>query len=97
MEDLLGVDEGYWTVEPFIKEVPDLLTGSVADDLMDVYHDLKRGLDYLRAGVPEPDVIWEWRLGSGHIGVNTRSTRCGSSMPSSRRRLHLRLQVDPER
>ena len=63
MEDLLGADDWYWTVAPFIKEVPQLLTGSLADDLTSVYHDLKRGLDYLRAGEPEPDVIWEWRLG----------------------------------
>lgn len=63
MEDMLGADDWYWTVAPFLKEdAPELLTGSLADDLMDVYHDLRDGLDHLRAGWPETDVIWEWRF-----------------------------------
>ena len=63
MENLLGADDWYWTAVPFMKkDNPELVTGSLADDLTDVYLDLKSGLDQLGAGVPNPDVIWEWRF-----------------------------------
>ena len=36
---------------------------SVADDLLDVYRDLGKGLGAMRSGASPADVIWEWRFG----------------------------------
>jgi hypothetical protein len=61
----LGVDT-YWTLIPFDDssgyEHVELL-GSLADDLADIYRDVKEGIDLLAAGESENDVVWEWRFG----------------------------------
>ena len=63
MENLLGAEDWYWTVVPVMKgDIPEPLTGSLADDLTDIYHDLKDGLDHMMAGAPQADVIWGWRF-----------------------------------
>ena len=36
--------------------------GSLADDLADIYRNVKEGLDALSAGRSEADVVWEWRF-----------------------------------
>ncbi len=62
LKEKLGEENLYWTVfDPTKKE--DAQYGSVADDVADVYRDLKKGL-LLRGidGATAADVIWEWRL-----------------------------------
>ena len=88
MESLLGTDDWYWTTAPFMntRDLPELLTGSLADDLTDVYLDLKDGLDHLSAGVPEPAVIWEWRLSFW--------SHWGEHAVNALRIIHARLAVD---
>ncbi|MCW2753202.1 MAG: hypothetical protein JWQ32_613 [Marmoricola sp.] len=41
----------------------DLATGSLADDLADVWRDLREGLDALTMNARWDDVAWEWRFG----------------------------------
>lgn len=53
--------EFYWEVfDPFVDEAP--VTGSLSDDLLDVYFDLRRGLDLWDKDVPKAAAIWEWRF-----------------------------------
>jgi hypothetical protein len=59
--------------------------GSLADDIADIYRDLKRGLDLKEAITPHPeDSIWEWRFGFyshwGHHAMDALLT------------IHIRLQ-----
>lgn len=37
--------------------------GSLADDLADIWRDLRAGLDALEGGSQWQDVAWEWRFG----------------------------------
>ena len=55
----------YWTITPFDFSGAERveLVGIVADDLADIYRDMKEGLDLLAAGESENDVVWEWRYG----------------------------------
>jgi hypothetical protein len=63
---LLGKDDFYWAVVPFSgdgEDDPDeRLVGSLADDMADIYRDLRDGFLLLAAGVPEGDVVWGWHL-----------------------------------
>ena len=68
------------------KDDPELLTGSLADDLTGVYLDLKSGLDQLRSGVPNRDVIWEWRF--------TFWSHWGEHAVNALRIIHARLAVE---
>ena len=55
----------YWTVEPDIETYEAQRgVGSLADDLTDIYLDLKDGLNGLLAGQSERDVVFDWRLTS---------------------------------
>lgn len=54
----LGVD-GYWEVfDP--RELGEPVGGSLTDDLVDVYRDLRRGLAL--ADVSLAEVVWEWKF-----------------------------------
>jgi hypothetical protein len=58
LEAALGGAATYWTVfDPAANEEPG--APSLADDLADVYHDVKRGLMVLDAGDPA-EAVWEW-------------------------------------
>ena len=47
---------------------------SLADDLADVWRDLKEGLMALQSGATEADVAWEWRFGfHTHWGPHAQS------------------------
>lgn len=38
--------------------------GSLADDIADIYRDLKEGLVLHHSGLASPnDILWDWRLG----------------------------------
>lgn len=48
---------------PYSFEDVEVLTGSLADDLADVWRDLREGLDALDRGAPREAAIWQWRWG----------------------------------
>ncbi len=53
--------EFYWEVfDPYVDEAP--ACGSLSDDLLDVYCDLRRGLQLWDKDVPSAAAIWEWRF-----------------------------------
>jgi hypothetical protein len=55
--------------DPYDAEEP--VTGSLADDLADIYRDIKSGFLALDRGDDEADVIWEWRFSFGtHWGLH---------------------------
>jgi hypothetical protein len=50
----------YWEVgDPYQWEAP--VVGSLSDDLLEIYHDLKRGLAFLEQGGNANAAAWEWR------------------------------------
>ena len=51
---LLGSDDRYQT---------EGLERSLADDLLDIYRELRDGLGAMRSGAAPEDVLWEWRFG----------------------------------
>jgi hypothetical protein len=56
--------DDYWTaMSPYGGWDMEAVNLPLADDLADVWRDLKEGLLALDAGVPEMEVIWEWRYG----------------------------------
>jgi hypothetical protein len=63
LERVFGADDLYWTVIPFGDKKREELAGSLADDLADIYRDVKDGLTLLAAGESESHIVWEWRFG----------------------------------
>ena len=53
--------DAYWEVFDPYEEKP-LGIGLLSDDLLDVYVDIRRGLDLWSADVPREAAIWEWRF-----------------------------------
>lgn len=62
LKEKLGDWDGYRQVfDP--TEDKEAVTGSLADDIADIYRDLKEGLVHGEAHDTEPgDIIWNWRL-----------------------------------
>ena len=63
LKEKLGDANLYWTIfDP--TETNEAIYGSLADDIADIYRDLKEGLVLTekRAATPE-EVIWDWRFG----------------------------------
>ncbi len=53
--------ESYWQVfDPYDHDEP--VGGSLSDDLLDVYADLRRGLELWNSDAPRSAAIWEWRF-----------------------------------
>jgi hypothetical protein len=53
--------ELYWEVfDPYENSKP--VAGSLSDDLLDIYADVRRGLDLWNCDVPKEAAIWEWRF-----------------------------------
>jgi Domain of unknown function (DUF5063) len=42
------------------------VTGSLADDMADIYLDLRKGFVVIEAGGTLDDAVWEWRFGFDH-------------------------------
>ena len=62
LRDVLGWLEYYRSIEPYPVEADDEpSTGSLADDLADIWRDVKQGLLALESGTAETDVVWNWR------------------------------------
>ncbi len=58
--------ETYWEVfDPYERD--DLVASSLSGDLLDVYNDVRRGLDLWDRDVPGEAAIWEWRF---HLDVH---------------------------
>lgn len=57
--------EVYWEVfDPYVDEAP--VAGELSDDLLDVYFDVKRGLDLWQSNAPRTAAIWQWRFDFDH-------------------------------
>ncbi len=53
--------EYYWEVfDPYVEEAP--AAGSLSDDVLDVFFDVRRGLALWDLDVPKAAAIWEWRF-----------------------------------
>lgn len=63
LKSVLGESDLYWTTPASDEEDREMLAGSLTDDLADIYRDLMSGLRQLERGVPESEVVWEWRFG----------------------------------
>jgi len=62
LQEKLGGWDQYWVIFDPTKDL-DAIIGSLADDLVDIYFDLKEGLALHESGQSEPNqVIWEWRF-----------------------------------
>jgi hypothetical protein len=84
LQTALGAHDLYWTV-PAWENDREAMMGSLADDLADIYRDLKDGLELATSGASEDEVVWEWRLSFGGTGASTRSRLSVSSMRVPRR------------
>lgn len=57
------VDEYFTVFDPYVEEP--LVTGSLSDDLLDVYRDLHRGLSLYDSGQVDA-AVWEWKFHFDH-------------------------------
>jgi hypothetical protein len=58
-----GVGTYYWQLDPFLGDRPgEEGVGDLADDLADIYLDLRRGFAILDAGASINDAVWDWRF-----------------------------------
>lgn len=65
----LGTCDQYWKFfNPFVKDKPVL--GSLADDLADIYGDIRPGLQLYKHGSSDAKrtAIWNWRFHISHWG-----------------------------
>ena len=55
-----GEDDRYWRVlDP--SDEASVVSGSLADDLAEIYRSLRAGLEAMRSGTAPDDVMFEWR------------------------------------
>ena len=60
---LLGSRGEYWTtMDVQAAEEPEVVNLPIADDLADIWRDLRGGLDLEAIGGDIADVVWEWRF-----------------------------------
>jgi len=83
LRETLGDCDLYWQVFDPTKD-NEAIHGSLADDVADIYRDLKEGLDDIHLARSE-DAIWEWRLGF--------SSHWGKHAIDSLRTIHFRLDA----
>jgi hypothetical protein len=55
-----GTEDRYWQVLDPSEQIS-LVESSLADDLADIYSELRRGLEAMRSGAAPDDVMFEWR------------------------------------
>jgi hypothetical protein len=64
VQQTLGDWAHYWTTPAAHGDgASEAVLLSLADDLADIWRDLKHGLLALACGAPPADVTWEWRFG----------------------------------
>ena len=61
LKERLGDADLYWMVFDAVKGT-EAIRGSLADDIADIYRDLKEGLAFKNKGSLQ-DAIWEWHFG----------------------------------
>lgn len=72
LKEKLGDADLYWTVFDSVKD-NQAINGSLADDIADIYRDLKSGLA-LKEKISSQNAIWEWRVGfDSHWGDHAMS------------------------
>ena len=77
---------GYWDVfDPLKEDEKEPVHHSLADDLADIYRDLKGGLDLFDSG-HVIEAVWEWRF--------SFRTHWGQHLTGARRALHSYLQYE---
>lgn len=60
---VLGEQGGYWTtMEVYADQEPVVVNLPLADDLADIWRDLRGGLDSLASTGVVADAVWEWRF-----------------------------------
>ena len=61
LREKIGLLDTYWTIfDSTEKEEP--VQGSLAGDISEIYFDLKQNLRLEEIGIPESDVLFDWRL-----------------------------------
>jgi hypothetical protein len=72
IDSTLGHLGGYWTtMEVRSAAEPGVVPLPVADDLVDIWRDLRGGLDALTDNGTVADAVWEWRFNFGiHWGAH---------------------------
>lgn len=83
--EVLGRADLYWSNLDTTTEAP-VSAGSLADDLTDIWRDLRHGLDALDTGSDWHDVVFEWRL--------SFIAHWGRHAVDARRPLHAALHAD---
>jgi hypothetical protein len=63
LQEKFGEDAFYWPTASFVAGGHGgLIGGSLADDLDDIYGEVKYGLDLLAASESESEAVWNWRF-----------------------------------
>ncbi len=63
VEATLSGRGSYWTTaDVFDSSEPEVVNLPIADDLADIWRDLRNGLNRLEAGGQLSDIVWEWRF-----------------------------------
>jgi hypothetical protein len=87
LQEVLGEWGDYWTtVDPHDEDGSIAVLLPVADDLADIWRDLKPGLLGLHSGAGPNDVTWHWRFGF--------YSHWGRHATEALRALHARLADD---
>jgi hypothetical protein len=60
LRDYLGDTDVYWMVFD-VRNQASLVSASLADDLADIYRELRSGLEALHSGASPEDVLFDWR------------------------------------
>lgn len=63
LDAALGSAAAYWTALPIGVGEADVALAPLADDLADIWRDLRSALDWLDSGADPADAVWEWRFG----------------------------------
>lgn len=71
LDRALGSSATYGTALPAGVGEADVALVPLADDLADIWRDLRSALDWLDSGADPADVLWEWRFGfETHWGLH---------------------------
>jgi hypothetical protein len=61
LQEKLGSLDVYWQIfDSTAKQEP--VQGSIAQDISEIYFDLKQSLHQEETGIPQPDLTFEWRF-----------------------------------
>ena len=80
--DWIG-ESDYYSTNPNLRgeETQEVMTESVADDLADIWRDLKDALEADRQGAPWQEVVWQTRFDLRPTGASTQLTYWRAARP----------------